>query len=138
LPHESVGHDSDGMALALVFTDQDGAGFQAPVQFVRFLATRQAVEELDRLPIEPAERLLLEPVRDHARHDVLGQPRRRGLLEHQAPAPAKRVDAEGPDVVDLGLDRGRVYRPLEHGYAAGRSAAPALAFGLVVLPVTMR
>jgi len=35
--------------------------------------------------------------------------------EHRPPACTKCVDAEGPDVVDLGLDRRRVYRPLRHG-----------------------
>jgi hypothetical protein len=65
------------------------------------LAARQAVEELDRFSIEPAECLLLDPVGNHARHDVLGQSRRRGLLEHLAPTLTERVDAEGPDMVDI-------------------------------------
>ena len=37
LPKEAVGGDGDGIARAFIFTDQDGAGFETPVQFTRLL-----------------------------------------------------------------------------------------------------
>jgi hypothetical protein len=35
--------------------------------------------------------------------------------QHGPPTRSERVDAEGPDLVDLGLDRSGVYGPLVHG-----------------------
>jgi hypothetical protein len=58
--------------------------------------------------------------------------------EHHAPAPAKRFDAEGLDLVDLGLDRGSIYRPLRHGQAALIPAADVLGFVEDSLPASMR
>ena len=43
VPKEAVGHNGNGMAFALVFADQDGAGLQAAVQLVRLLAASQPV-----------------------------------------------------------------------------------------------
>ena len=72
---------------------------------------------------------LLNPVGDHLGDDVLGQSRRWCRTEHHAPPPAKCVDAEGPDLVDLGLDRRNIYGPHRHGQAAlwPAAAVPDLA-----------
>jgi len=118
LPEETIGHDSDGVALALVFAHDDGAGLEAAVELAWFPAAGEPIEQLDRLPVEAAEGFLLDSVGDHPSHDVLGQARWRGRAERHSPPPAKRVDAEGPDPVDLGLDRSGVCRPLVHGQAA--------------------
>src|SRR5262245_11311506 len=103
------------MPLALVFTDKDCAGLEAPVKFIELPTACQATEKLDRLAIESAKRLFLDPVGDHASHDILRQARRWVRSEHRPPALAKRVEAEGPDLVDLDLDRSGVYGPLVHG-----------------------
>ena len=79
------------------------------------IAAGQTVEELCRFPVEATESLLLDPVGDHPAHNVLGQPLGRDGAEHHAPALAKGVDAEGPDLVDLGLDRSGINGPLIHG-----------------------
>src|SRR5437763_944376 len=104
------------MPLPLIFPDQYGTGLEPAVQLgPGLLAARQAIEELDRFATKTAESLLLDAVRDHPPHDVLGQPKRRRTAEYQAPACAERGDAERPNAVDLGLNRGRVHRRLAHG-----------------------
>jgi hypothetical protein len=115
LPKEAAGHNRNGVAFALVLAHQDGAGFQAAVQAVRLPATCHPVQQLDCFPVKAAEGFPLEAIRDHAGDDVLGQAFGWGSTEHHAPAFAQRADAEGPDVVDLGLDRGGIHGPLIHG-----------------------
>jgi hypothetical protein len=51
---------------------------------------------------------------EEARAIVFGQTLRWGGAERYPPALAKRVDAEGPNLVDLGLDRSGIYDPLIH------------------------
>jgi len=78
-------------------------------------STCQSVQQLDCFPVKAAEGFPLDATCDHPGDDVLGQAFGWGSTEHQAPAFAQRVDAEGPDVVNLGLDRSGIYGPLIHG-----------------------
>ena len=95
LPNKAVGHDGDRVTLALVFADEDGAGLETPVQFIGLLAACETVEKLERLAIEPAERLFLNPIGYHAPQNILRQAGRWVGPEHRPPARSKRVDAEG-------------------------------------------
>ena len=103
------------MPFAQVFTDEHRAGLEASVQLARLLASSQSIQEPDGLLVETAKGLLLDPVGNHPGDDVLGESLGRDGAEHHAPAPSERVDAEGPDLVDLGLDRSGIDGPLIHG-----------------------
>src|SRR6266568_5382804 len=81
-PDESVGNDDDCMPLALEFTDEDGAGFQAPVE-LRFLTAGESIEQLDCCSVEPAERLLLDAVSNHSRDEVSALGATAPNIEHQ-------------------------------------------------------
>src|SRR5262245_21674221 len=102
-PDERVGHDRDGMPLAPVFADEDGAGLETPVEF-RFVAAGESIEQLDGCPIQSTECLLLKPVGDHPRDQVLSESTRRDGSECHPPLLAKLIDAEGADALDLSLD----------------------------------
>jgi hypothetical protein len=101
--------------FAQVFTDEYCASLEASVQLARLLAPSQSVQEPDRLLVETAKRHLLDPVGNHPGDDVLGESLGRDGAEHRAPALSECVDAEGPDLVYLGLDRSGINRPLIHG-----------------------
>ena len=60
---------------------------------------------LGGLRIKSAKRLLLEVPTEKPGDEVLGEARRRSCTERRTPQVAKRVDAERPNAVDLGLDR---------------------------------
>jgi hypothetical protein len=115
MPKEPFGDDRHGMPLALIFPDQHGPGLEPTVQLgSSLLAARQSIKKRDRSAIETAENFLLDSVRDHLPDDVLRQPLGRRTAKHQPPARTQRGDAEGPNAVNLGLDRGRLRSPRVH------------------------
>ena len=96
-------------------------GFSRRFSSFGFLAAGEPIKELDRFPVEATESLLLDPVSDHPGEDILGQTLGRDGAEHHAPTFAQCVDAEGSNLVNLGVDRSGINGPLRHGYAALRS-----------------
>jgi hypothetical protein len=83
---------------------------------------REALQERQALAIKTAERLLLDPHRDHAAQEILAQTRRRLAAEHRLPAPPKRIRRKRADASDLGRNRGHVCHRLAHGYAPDPAA----------------
>src|SRR5258707_619338 len=81
--------------------------------------TRNAVDDPEVFPIEPAEGLLLQAASNHSSQQVLAQTRRRRSSEPHPPAPPKGIKRKCRDAGDLSLDRGRVCPVLPHGYALG-------------------
>jgi hypothetical protein len=80
---------------------------------------RQTVQEPQAFPIQAAKSLLLHAPGNHSPQQVLAQSRRRRSSEHGLPAPPKCIKRKRPDASDLGLDRGRVWPLLPHGYPLG-------------------
>src|SRR5258707_162143 len=117
LPVKSIGRDGDGVALAVIVTKEDPAGFE--------LAPARAPVACQTLPgpqasqIEAAEGLLWQAASHHSSQQVLAQSRRRRSSEHQPPAPPKGIKWKRLNARDLGLDRRRVGPALPHGYALG-------------------
>src|SRR5229473_1148213 len=70
-PDIAARHDGDGVARALIFAHQHGAGLEAPVW--QLAIPREAIEDLDGLGVEPTERLLLDVPADEAGDEVLGE-----------------------------------------------------------------
>jgi hypothetical protein len=107
------------MRLALVFTDEDGAGFQAPVE-LRFLTAGESIEQLDCCSVEPAERLLLDAVSNQSRDEVLCQRSGRdcAILNQRA------MSSPGPFFAGEGrvgaLSRSRALRDLCFGIRSKR------------------
>jgi hypothetical protein len=130
-PQEAFLHDGDRMPLTIIFTNEDSARLEVTIHFIGPLAPGQPIKQLYGFPVEAAESFLLDPISDHPAHDVLGETLGRNSAEHHTPTCAKRVDAEGPNLVDLGIDRSGIYRPLIHGYAAWRSVACGFVFALI-------
>jgi hypothetical protein len=81
--------------------------------------TRQTVQEPEALPIKPAKGLLLHAPGNHSPQQALAQSRRRRLSEHRPPAPPKGIERKRAQARDLGLDCGRLYTLVLHGYALG-------------------
>src|SRR5947209_953399 len=78
-PYVPARDHSDGVALALVFAHEHGAGLEAPRSVGSSLAAaRQPVQELRHVRIEPAEGLLLDMPADKPCHEVVGERWRRG------------------------------------------------------------
>lgn len=71
-------------------------------------ALAQQLSDFWKQPVivfKPAEGLLLNPKGDHPRDDVLGQARGWHDGEHRTPTRAECDDAEGSDMIDLGINR---------------------------------
>jgi len=114
-PQKAVGPDGDGVPLPVVFPDKDGSGLKTAIQFVGFFTASQSVQVLHCFAVEPTKRLLLNSVSDHPADHIFGKTSGRDRAEQHAPSGAKRVDAEGPNLIDLGFDRSGVSGPLSHG-----------------------
>jgi hypothetical protein len=115
LPHKAVRHDGDHVPFPVVFPHKNGSGLKTAIQFVGFLTASQPTQELQRFTVEATKRLLLDPISDHSADHIFGETFGRDRAEQRAPSCAKRVDAEGPNVIDLGFDRSGVNGPLSHG-----------------------
>src|SRR5256885_5574958 len=131
LPVEAIGDDGDGVALALIFAKEPGAGPEAAPW--RAAVPRQPVQEPQAFPIKPAKGPLLQAISDHSPQEVLAQICWRGSSEDHAPVSPKRVKRKRAQMSNLRLDRGRVCRVPPHGYALGTLVASAEA-----LPATIR
>jgi hypothetical protein len=64
---------------------------------------------------ERVSRSILDPVGDYSPNNIFGKTFGRDCAEQHVPSGAKRVDAEGPNLIDLGFDRSGVNGPLSHG-----------------------
>lgn len=115
MPHKAVRHDGDHVPLPIVFPDKNGSGLKTAIEFVGFLTASQPIHELQRFTVEATKCLLLDPVSDHPADDIFGKTFGRDRAEHHTPSGAKRVAAEGPNLIDLGFDRCGVNGPLSHG-----------------------
>jgi len=105
------------MALALIVANEHRAGFElAPG---RAAVARQTLQEHQAFPIKPAKGLFLHAPGNHSPQQVLAQTRRRRSSEDRPPAPPKGVKRKRAQARDPGLDRGRLYPLLPHGYALG-------------------
>jgi hypothetical protein len=71
-PHIAARHDGDGVALALIFAHQHGAGLEAPVRWL--VIPREAIQDLGGLGVEPSESLLLDVPADDGRKSTLLRP----------------------------------------------------------------
>jgi hypothetical protein len=107
--------DGDGVSFPIVFPDKNSSGLKTAIEFVGFVTASQPVQELHRFAVEATKRLLLDSVSDHSADDIFGKTFGRDCAEQHAPSGAKRVDAEGPNLIDLGFDRSGVNGPLSHG-----------------------
>src|SRR6202030_2364230 len=102
-PEETIRHNRHGVALALIFAHEHGAGFESPGAICcALVAPGEAVQELCAVCIKPAEGLLLEVPADEAGDEVLGEGAWRRRPKRPAPEGAKLVEAERPHAVDLG------------------------------------
>jgi hypothetical protein len=117
LPIKSIGHDGDGVAVALIVATEHSAGFE--VSPGRAAMARQTLQEPQAVPIKPAKGLLLHAPGNHSPQQVFAQSRRRRSSKHPPPAPPKGIKRKRTQVSDLGRDRGRVCPLLPHGYALG-------------------
>src|SRR5919109_1032519 len=102
LPVEAVGHDGDGVALALIVANEHRAGLE--VTPGRAAVTRQSVQEPQAFPIKPAKGLLLQAISNHSSQEVLAQICWRGSSKDHAPVSPKRVKRTRAQMSDLGLD----------------------------------
>src|SRR6266851_6809317 len=91
-PDIAARHDGDGVALALIFAHQHGAGLEATGWWLTI--PREAVEDLGGLRIEPPEGLFLDVPADEAGDEVLGEALWRRRTERGPPEGAKAVEAE--------------------------------------------
>jgi hypothetical protein len=100
----------------------NGAGLEAPGAIrSRLVATCAAVEMLCGLRIKSTLGLLLDVPAEEPRHEVLGEGRRRGGAERDAPQGAKRVEVERPHAADLDLNHLAIERWARHaGHATLR------------------
>jgi hypothetical protein len=69
LPVEAVGHDSDGVTLALIIANEHRAELELTPG--RAAVTRQSVQEPQAFPIKPAKGLLLQATSNHSPQEVL-------------------------------------------------------------------
>ncbi len=123
------------MALAPILAHEDCAGLESSHQFgAGFVPAGIGIKQFGRCAIKTAEGFFLEPIGDHPRNQVFGQGGGRHGPKGHPPAGAKRVEAEGPDKANLGLDRCRIDR--RHGQAAQRLASWVPGFAR--LPVIAR
>ena len=114
-PEESLGRDSDGVPLALVFAHENGASLETAVQIIVLFAASQSIQQLRSDPVKTTESFLLDSVGEHSADQVFRERFWWSGPEHHGPALTQRVDAEGPYTVDLGLNRSSVDHPLIHG-----------------------
>src|SRR5262245_10079297 len=114
-PQKAVRHECDGMPFVVVFPDKNGPGLKTAIEFVGLLTPSQPVHELYRFTVEATKRLLLDPVGDHPANNIFGKTFGRDCAEQHTPSVAKGVDADGPNLIDLGFDRSGVNGPLGHG-----------------------
>src|SRR5918996_430694 len=63
-PVEAVGHNGDGVALALIVANEHRAGLE--VTPGRAAVPRQPVQEPQAFPIKPAKGLLLQAISNHS------------------------------------------------------------------------
>ena len=113
-PHIAFGRDRDGVAPALIVTDQHGSDLEVALGGTRTVAPGKAVEEFERDTVQRAKRLFLNPVGDHPSQQVRREVLRRRAAEHRLPTPSQRNAGQRPHMLDLRRDRGWIDKPLQH------------------------